>query len=659
MPLGIEVKKPDGSLWKKEGEYGLVMWLPGYTKPMLLKYPQQYEDNEEAGVMYSMTSGVPFVERTGLQDKIINISGTSGQYPDKTTLPILGTIIPSSLTSILGQFKGTGYYIFHEMRQYIHKYWKLVGQGDTDVRMFYYNTKDKEYYEVEPMTLRRSRVTGKPGQYNWQLTMRVTGDSFYEGPVSQSSWLDKIKDGFDQAKMWQNAAFDFMMLAGAIAEDVYDLTYAVATLPLEIIQGITRVSSRFAYVADRFQKLSGRVKSSYDMATDSLRSVLKMGDGKIIDAAISETGLPTFENIRDNLLSEVTGVPVVLNAAEQNLGLFESTMQGGGEDENVLNFYGNALELMMNAYTLAANAPIIDEDQSFADRYRGWMKNFSDAARSGEAGKFLAVKDDLASATLEVVDGREPTVNHGAARLFDSFGNNMVDRNIGPSSLAELLGLNPIMGYPDMLRVVKVTSADTIYSIASRELGSWKRWIEIAVINNLNYPYITRTPGECVVAYGEWIKIPAVDAPMDPAIYAKLARLGELLGVPIEDVYMGVDILVGDVSEDMKLEADGDYALTTGLDYFVQSIHHRFSAIYGTLVLTPNLGTKMEVGDKQSFTTAILSGLLMTRELERDVNVAEVVDLNIAIDKSTVSYNIKLKLDGLNDIQKITGYFRG
>ena len=58
-------------------------------------------------------------------------------------------------------------------------------------------------------------------------------------------------------------------------------------------------------------------------------------------------------------------------------------------------------------------------------------------------------------------------------------------------------------------RWVEVRTADSLLTIALRELGDARRWTELAALNNLRHPYIADAAADGVVTPGALIKVPA------------------------------------------------------------------------------------------------------------------------------------------------------
>jgi phage baseplate assembly protein W len=131
-------------------------------------------------------------------------------------------------------------------------------------------------------------------------------------------------------------------------------------------------------------------------------------------------------------------------------------------------------------------------------------------------------------------------------------------------------------------RDYRIEQGDTLRSIAYRQYHDASRWREIADLNGLRYPHVVdslnpadRLPG--TVIWGDVIRLrtPAFDLSAPPA-----------------------SVLFG---QDIRLEkgaiptTGGDLSLTSGLDNFRQSLHHRIKTLAGELLYYPGYGCNVQL----------------------------------------------------------------
>lgn len=148
-------------------------------------------------------------------------------------------------------------------------------------------------------------------------------------------------------------------------------------------------------------------------------------------------------------------------------------------------------------------------------------------------------------------------------------------------------------------RAHTIGPSDTLQSIAARELGDGARWREIALLNNLRPPYISRSGLPGTLQPGEQLAIPTAG----PArVRGPISIVGALPTDPIEVQLLG---------RDLKLEAlaDGRFTLVTvhrdgysdaatieGVSNLVQALTLRTSIERGTDLLYPRLGYSSVIG---------------------------------------------------------------
>lgn len=126
-------------------------------------------------------------------------------------------------------------------------------------------------------------------------------------------------------------------------------------------------------------------------------------------------------------------------------------------------------------------------------------------------------------------------------------------------------------------RLATTNRGDTIQDVAARELGDPNRWVELAWINSLTYPYITddeNRAGPGVLLSGSFIMIPApvgIWRPSDP--------VGQVFE---RDVVMDDRLLRDDGS--------GDFSVVSGSANLVQQLQHRIATPTGQLSRHPEYG---------------------------------------------------------------------
>lgn len=124
------------------------------------------------------------------------------------------------------------------------------------------------------------------------------------------------------------------------------------------------------------------------------------------------------------------------------------------------------------------------------------------------------------------------------------------------------------------VRYAEIQYGDDLRIVALRELGTAERWLEVANLNGLRYPYIADVASDGVLAYGDLVQIPSpvssISANNDPA-----------------GVY-GVDLLV--TSGNLTVDDMGDFNLVSGVPCLVQALRHHVTVDKKELAFHPEFG---------------------------------------------------------------------
>jgi len=169
-------------------------------------------------------------------------------------------------------------------------------------------------------------------------------------------------------------------------------------------------------------------------------------------------------------------------------------------------------------------------------------------------------------------------------------------------------------------RVVAIDHDDTLQSIAGRELGDANRWVELAWINSLVWPYITRDPrraGPTVLLAGAFIKVPA-----PKGTYSGTQETGQVFE---RDCAMQNRLLADDGA--------GDFAVVAGSKNLVQQLQHRLSTPRGQARRHPLYGSLMYrlIGTLATPVANLLSEKYAEAAIQADYRVNAITNIQAAI----------------------------
>jgi len=175
-----------------------------------------------------------------------------------------------------------------------------------------------------------------------------------------------------------------------------------------------------------------------------------------------------------------------------------------------------------------------------------------------------------------------------------------------------------------------ICQGDTLHSISSSFVGTVELTNTIAIVNDLDYPFI--------------------DTDMDTEYPPdhKIARLGDTILIPLEitgsdvidditenDSY-GIDLLLTTNKVELSMvhigefqESQGDLKVTQGRDTLTQDLTHRLMTERGTLLLHPDygsdllkmIGEKTYIGWEQKVVVEIVKTMLSDPRVENVENV--------------------------------------
>lgn len=204
-----------------------------------------------------------------------------------------------------------------------------------------------------------------------------------------------------------------------------------------------------------------------------------------------------------------------------------------------------------------------------------------------------------------------------------------------------------------------VIDGDTLPAIAQKYLEDSTRWLELAILNELEYPFIlheertseTSTKVKCI---GENLLIPIEAAITNQPIGVLFSHYERVLGEDIDAIKPLGDFIQLDRPEQLEFSADtyGDLKIISGLQNLKQSILLRLMTPKGTLLHHPHYGTELHklIGKKSTARMAQRIKLEIERTIRTDNRVEDVVVSSVVLDGNTAKVNVQITPIGIPQV---------
>lgn len=204
-----------------------------------------------------------------------------------------------------------------------------------------------------------------------------------------------------------------------------------------------------------------------------------------------------------------------------------------------------------------------------------------------------------------------------------------------------------------------VIDGDTLPAIAQKYLEDPTRWLELAILNELEYPFIlheertseTSTKVKCI---GESLLLPIEAAISNQPIGVLFSHYERVLGEDIDAIKPLGDFIQLDRPEQLEFSADtyGDLKIISGLQNLKQSILLRLMTPKGTLLHHPHYGTELHklIGKKSTARMAQRIKLEIERTIRTDNRVEDVVVSSVVLDGNTAKITVQITPIGIPQV---------
>jgi len=631
-----------------------------------------------------------YVDVNELGMKTISIRGITGQKPKMHVADrVLGS---SALTnSGIPYFDtGDGYTIWQQLYNFFVAWANAIRERPHGYALMFVNTKDAEIYQVVPMTVRKVRTSARPLTYGYAIDLQVLGEA--DARDETPSWLERMDDIRSRVKSWQNTINQTLILAANLLNDV--ALYTVGSVFGPITSTLTQLNNGlqgFGFTAQKINRYGAYSHDRLKAVAEELANSAKIDEGQnAVTKTLTDTNIPAgsipgvYPPTADACYTSlVPPAEIILRtgvqALSENAVVDEGIRSNLDLDSPNLETYGDALRMLQLVYLTVDSAPL--PNSTPAGNASSESKDLHRVVRAGSAGDVIGREDVLASAALagetdlleDTVIGTETrhavrrqktietyTLSHLATIVLRDWARSNNDR-ISPqlnSFRKWFLGMRDPSSFSTVYKNVEVSSTDTIYSLASRYLGSWERWAEIALVNGLKYPYISRQGGAYQKAPGEEIAIPVEDAKVPVEVVEDLIQITKTHDLlTTQQLFLGFDVEISGVSGDMVYSVY-DVAHLAGLQAFRQELS---LVIEGRGGVTPDrsAGPVIKIGSRSRGRQSIdLWQAVLKLWFSQDPRVNEVVWVRVEQRGDVVQFSSKLKFENFDSATTVAGELR-
>jgi hypothetical protein len=522
--------------------FELQIWNTGGTQSSVSSYvnlpinPERYDVPARYAVDIKPTIGGVSVEEAGFVSFDFTVAGTCGISGKTGWAP--GTYSNGKLSGG-GIFFADGTTIWRQLRLLFQVYSDILTDGGPNrPRLIWHDFENDDHWIVIPTS------------YNFDRDKDTTRMHYpYE--------IELTAVGFDAGASIPGEASIVRTVEAAVGTAV----------------GAVNVITSFATDAGAL------IREANGLVTSTTNAVLGASNNLASAAA----------GIRDGIRDTIALPENVARAYRNSVQAWKAAL---GADLDVATSGGGAVTDPTTSVAIARYALASDTDDQYAvllAQPETFGESFTDdTARDAAlfAGESLISDTEIASATAAFpLNQREQQLNTARVTPGTAQRRGVVTAESNAQS-------SQPRGYTGA-RTYVVGVADTILSIAQREMGSGDLWIDIVRLNHLSAPYISAIGLPGTAATGATILIPTNDG---QGIVPKPAQLTQ---EQTEAKVLGTDLAL-DANGSWQVDpANGsDWLLVSGIPNYIQALEKiRFKTDLGSNLMFPWLGILAPIGE--------------------------------------------------------------
>jgi hypothetical protein len=591
---------------KEAHSFGMV---PISAQFPLLINPQTYTVSDPFTVSVTPTlGGGVFVEENGVLVRQISLTGVTGFTPRRmkgTAFQVQDHALkdtihysPFRAPAPIPPLALSGQAQFFNLQDRCFRLYgdlKRNPQTADGTRMFWHNVKDGEAWRVIPLSFRLVRATPRSTLYRYQIELlgielKEQVDLF--GAIEDQSWSDLILSPFRKLQSWVDSANGAINTVTAYVNEFENTVRSIRNSIESISSIIDNVTNVVDAVTDAAQGVTDLIAAPARLLTNVSNSIENLLD------SIEEAGLVATDFTQNGKIpmAYLQSWSNIKRTMEQSLAEFPERFE-------------TTYEARLRALSARARRATSDGEAANSS----YAKHFSGLASSGSAVQPGDAQTDRGRGTPG--DSVVPAARSFVARSLPAHVN-------------------------------------TIHEAAKELLGNSTRWRELAMLNGLAYPYISRAGVPGTIKPGDTLLIPSDQPPRRDR--GPLAILGVPPDAPKEERFWGTDFKLKPLEDTnpqvgprggYDLEANGsgnDFLLVKGEDNLVQGITTRVITEQGSSALYSDLGVPAAIGSVQPFLEEEAAKTSFQRAVLVDPRISSVTNVRLLARSSPDTLQIEM-----------------
>lgn len=488
--------------------------------------PQAISQKENFATNIQATRRGVIVESEGIVFKDIVIQGTTGVFPGKrdsfggsqANFPNI-TQPPSRKGGVSDQGKSgsstvvSGYEEFLSLRAFFVQYSEEKVAARGDLFLVFINEKDQQALLVEPLEFVMERNSKAPMQYQYRIVLKCIGvlDSALESKVKSAPTPDSLLNQIAAVSANTSAAIQqFRAAVGSTNQLIQSISQEIDKT---FINPLRLVGAALKDVAEGRKSTLTSSAALRRNLNDSLLSIEEARYDKTIDNLIQDAEVVSS-------VQQSTSAGFSASSGVVNQGVIS---QRGVTD----NFTSN--QLLSNAQTENfIRSSVTALEQSAQEPVpKAFVQNLRDQAK--KLSDDIADAINLGNEDYDSIQNRTPTIIANPLKSATSeeylllgstqkliaaldqvlATNTLFEQDIQDDFEDRQVLLKNIVDFqaPATVREITIQQGDTLEKIALRSYGTVLRWPDLAVLNNLKYPYIADSRADGVKIPGDKLLI--------------------------------------------------------------------------------------------------------------------------------------------------------